>query len=61
KGDSLSPPLYQRGVRGDFHASLWQQAMGVIPMKLATLSERSDAGFLALSHNNVIKSSRNVL
>jgi len=25
------PPshLYQRGVRGDFHASLWQQAMGV--------------------------------
>ena len=23
-------PLYQRGVRGDFHASLWQQAMWVI-------------------------------
>jgi hypothetical protein len=23
-------PLYQRGVRGDFHASLWPQAMGVI-------------------------------
>jgi len=22
-------PLYQRGVRGDFHASLWQQAMWV--------------------------------
>jgi hypothetical protein len=22
-------PLYQRGVRGDFHTSLWQQAMGL--------------------------------
>jgi hypothetical protein len=28
-------PLYQRGVRGDFHASLWQQAMGVIGIILS--------------------------